>query len=104
MLRHRGEIAARNTVPPDVPFLEMSDGNRQHVAVPPGRSKTTPCMRRICGRMRTSIQVVNVVDGTQPLRMEGGDLPGDRIDFLGNAELRRTTPDVIGRVRPALPF
>src|SRR5205085_10251030 len=104
MFNDCGEIAPRNTVSPDVSSFEMGDCNRQHIPLPLGRRETTPCVRRIWGGMGTPIQIVNVVNRAQPLCMEGCDLPGNGIDFLGYAELRRTTPDVIGRMRSALPF
>src|SRR6266850_980661 len=104
MFSHGGKIASRNTVSPNVSLFEMRDCDRQHVAIPLGRGKPTPGMRRICRGMRTPIQVVNVVNRAQPLCVESRDLPGDGVNFLCNAELGGTTPDVIGRMRPALPF
>src|SRR5213593_2560131 len=54
--------------------------------------------------MRTPVQVINVVDRAQPFRVKSRDLPGHRVYFFGNAQLRRTAPYVIARMRPALPF
>src|SRR5207249_5867316 len=54
--------------------------------------------------MRTSIQVINVVNRTQPFRMKCRDLTGYGIHFLRNPKLRRTAPNVITGMGPALPF
>jgi len=54
--------------------------------------------------MRTSIQVINVVNRTQPFRMKCRDLTGYGIHFLRNPKLRGTAPNVIAGMGPALPF
>ena len=36
--------------------------------------------------------------------MESRDLPRDRIDFFRNSQWRWAAPDVVRRMRPALPF
>ena len=104
MLGHGSEIAARNAVAANVSFFEMSHLDRQHVAVPLRRRKTTPRVRRVGRGVRASIQVINVINGTQPFGMKSGDLPRHGIHFLRYAQLGGAAPDVIGRMRPALPF
>ena len=61
-------------------------------------------MQRVVGRVRAAVEVDRPIDRTQPLGMERDDLARDRIDFLRDAQLRGPTPDVVGRVRAALPF
>ena len=55
-------------------------------------------------RMRPAIHVDRVVDRPQPRRVIRRDLPRDRIDFLPDADLRRSARDVHRAVRPALPL
>ena len=99
-----GLVAARHAVAPDVAFLEMRDGDRQHVAVPLPRRKATPAMQRVVHRTLAAVEIDGVVDRAQPLGVKRGDLARQRIFFLADGERRRTAPDVIGRVRTALPF
>src|SRR5262245_58778232 len=54
--------------------------------------------------MRASIQVVDIVYGTKPLGVKRSDLARYGIDFLRDAQIGRSAPDVIRRVLPALPL
>src|ERR1035438_8507683 len=54
--------------------------------------------------MRASIKIDRAIDGTKPFGMEGGDLARDGIDFFPDAQVGRATPDVVRRVRTALPL
>src|SRR5215813_8590732 len=104
MLGNRGEVTPRHPVAADVTFLEMRDGDRQHVAFPLCRGKTGPGVGGVRRWMRAAVEVVDVVDRTQPLGMKGCDLARYRVYFFPDVQVGRSTSDVIGGMRPALPL
>ena len=104
VLGERRLVAARQSVAPQIPFLQMRDGDGEHVAVPLRGRESGPRVQRVCRRMRTAIEIDRTVHRPQPLGVKRGDLTRDRIDLFGDAQVRRPAPDVIGRVRTTLPL
>ncbi len=103
-LRQRRPIARRDAVAPVVVLFEVRRRDLQHLAFEHRRREPSPGVGRHPRRMRPAIHEVRIVDRPQPRRVIRGDLPGDRVDFLPDADLRRTARNVHRAVRPALPL
>ena len=104
VLGQRGHVAPRQAVAPHVPFLEVRRLDREHVAVPGASGESGPRVRRIRRRMGTAVHVDRAVHRSQPLGVPCRHLTRYRVDLLPDAQGRRAAPDVVGRMRTALPL
>ena len=104
VLGERRLIAARQTVAAHVPFFQVRRLHREHVAVPASGRESRPRVRRVRRWMGTSVHVDLTIDRSQPLGVPRDHLTRHRIDVLPHPQRRRAAPDVVRRMRTALPF
>ena len=98
-----GILTARDSIAPDPAFLQMRGGDGQNVAIPLSGGKSLPGVRGFSRRMRTAIHPDGSL-GRLPgnVRVIGDQLLRVAVHFLPDAQVRRTAPGVIGRMRAAL--